>query len=370
MVLDHSDALEGLVGSIYEAAALPLLWPETLQRLADSVGATGAVFVNQSPSGLDWIASPCIEEIVADYMVAGWMLEGSRTAPLLAELYPGFRAEIDYRTEDELNSLGVYREFLTPRNLIAGAGTAMQGVGHAGLHIAVEGFGSHERAARALPFLNRLRPHLGRALSLSAKLAHEQTQLIVAALQASSVAAAVVSETGRLRVANERFSRCVGAHIVDPLGRLRFLDRRANALLDQVLTCQRKPSIGSCSFALLNSDGRQPVAIHAIPIPRWKRDLFEGEGLLLLACDGSNHSIPQADLLRMLFDLTPAEATLARLLIEGSSVEQAAMQLKVKQGTARVHLKAIFAKTGVTRQSQLTQLLSGYAVGTSDMPAM
>lgn len=57
------------------------------------------------------------------------------------------------------------------------------------------------------------------------------------------------------------------------------------------------------------------------------------------------------------FGLTPAEARLAVALADGLSVEEAAAQLTVAVHTARSQLKAIFAKTGVHRQSELVALL-------------
>jgi DNA-binding CsgD family transcriptional regulator len=73
-----------------------------------------------------------------------------------------------------------------------------------------------------------------------------------------------------------------------------------------------------------------------------------------------NRVLPNADLLRLLFDLTLAEARIARLLLEGRTLNQAAAAAQIAYATARVHLRSIFAKTGVHRQAELVQLLNGY----------
>jgi DNA-binding CsgD family transcriptional regulator len=64
------------------------------------------------------------------------------------------------------------------------------------------------------------------------------------------------------------------------------------------------------------------------------------------------------DLLHGLFDLSPAEARVARLLLEGKSVAGIAAESKVGENTVRAHLKSIFAKTGVNRQAELVRLLA------------
>jgi DNA-binding CsgD family transcriptional regulator len=56
------------------------------------------------------------------------------------------------------------------------------------------------------------------------------------------------------------------------------------------------------------------------------------------------------------YGLTPAEARLTNLLAGGASLKDASDQLGVRLSTVRSHLKSIFSKTGVTRQSELVRL--------------
>ena len=61
--------------------------------------------------------------------------------------------------------------------------------------------------------------------------------------------------------------------------------------------------------------------------------------------------------MRRLFGLTRMEAQLALLLTEGLTLDEAAEQMNVRRNTARTHLRSIFSKTGVTRQTMLVRLL-------------
>ncbi|MBE9543045.1 MAG: alpha/beta hydrolase, partial [Proteobacteria bacterium] len=61
--------------------------------------------------------------------------------------------------------------------------------------------------------------------------------------------------------------------------------------------------------------------------------------------------------LQTLFNLSPAEARLAALLASGMSLNQAAEQSYISKNTAKVQLKSIFSKTGVSRQAELTKLI-------------
>ncbi|MBI1773973.1 MAG: helix-turn-helix transcriptional regulator [Proteobacteria bacterium] len=63
------------------------------------------------------------------------------------------------------------------------------------------------------------------------------------------------------------------------------------------------------------------------------------------------------NILRQLFDLTPAEAEVARRLAEGFSLAEAARALNIRRNTARAHLRSIFSKSGITRQPELVRIL-------------
>lgn len=70
----------------------------------------------------------------------------------------------------------------------------------------------------------------------------------------------------------------------------------------------------------------------------------------------------EGDLVRQLFDLTPAEAAVARRLTSGLSLEDAATSLDISRNTARAHLRSIFSKSGITRQTELVRLVLNSAV--------
>jgi DNA-binding CsgD family transcriptional regulator len=57
------------------------------------------------------------------------------------------------------------------------------------------------------------------------------------------------------------------------------------------------------------------------------------------------------------FDLTMTQARLALYLAEGGTIAEYAEAMGVKVSTVRTHLKSIFAKTGVKRQTELAILI-------------
>jgi DNA-binding CsgD family transcriptional regulator len=62
-------------------------------------------------------------------------------------------------------------------------------------------------------------------------------------------------------------------------------------------------------------------------------------------------------MLRSLYNLTRAEAMLAKHLAAGETLDQSANSLGIARNTARAQLRSIFAKTGATQQSMLVSLI-------------
>lgn len=84
--------------------------------------------------------------------------------------------------------------------------------------------------------------------------------------------------------------------------------------------------------------------------------------------DAEGKSYPPVRLAQQLFQLTPAETALAIELANGLSLEEAAEALNIRRNTARAHLRSIFSKTGVRRQTELVRIFlnSVALLGTSE----
>lgn len=347
-----------LIERIYEAAVVPEQWPALLESISDRIGAFGATVLTRSAHGVSIIPSPRIERTVDEYIAEGWANDPDYAAPLIADQYPGFRAETHYRSIEEIERLPVHVEFLAPRGLVGGVGTVLQGAHDDVVQLALEGLPTHAAAEAATPWLDQLRAPLGRALSLTAAIKAQRTEATVAALDLAGVAAAVVSGDGRLRAANHRFTGRLGDRLIDrPIG-LRFADRFLQAQFAVALSAAGTGA-GVHSIALAATEDQPACAIHLLPLRRGARDVFGWDGVLLLLAEAANASVPGADLLRLLFDLTPAEARLTRHLVEGRTPAEAAALLRITDATARTHLRRIFAKTGVRRQAELVRLMLG-----------
>lgn len=109
------------------------------------------------------------------------------------------------------------------------------------------------------------------------------------------------------------------------------------------------------------------LVIEVIPSSGWA----EGEGnasAVVYIRDSVGKSQASSDVAKKLFGLTPAETALSLQLANGLSLEEAAEALNIRRNTARAHLRSIFSKTGVRRQTELVRIFlnSVAALGHTD----
>jgi len=98
------------------------------------------------------------------------------------------------------------------------------------------------------------------------------------------------------------------------------------------------------------------LVIHRIA-DRGGAEEARGAAVVILVRDPEHSAEPECTMLRRLFDLTAAEAEVARQLAAGLSLDEVSEALGIRRNTARAHLRAIFSKSGINRQSELIRLV-------------
>ena len=211
----------------------------------------------------------------------------------------------------------------------------------------------------ALAALNRFRPHIARAAMLAARWRLERLRTVTQALALLGLPAVVLDLNGKAVAANDLIQdlkALITWRAADEVG---FVDQAATAKLGRVLgEARHMGGRPKGTFPVIARDGARAIA-HILPITLSARDLFEGGFTLLVVTPVEGAELVEATIIQGLFDLTPAEAAVARAVGEGLATAQIAVRQGVSVETIRTHVAAVFAKTGIHRRSDLVALLGG-----------
>jgi DNA-binding CsgD family transcriptional regulator len=130
-----------------------------------------------------------------------------------------------------------------------------------------------------------------------------------------------------------------------------------------LLRAARRPFAYS-TLLLSALDGNRRAVVRLAPVVGSATSLFIDTHVIMLVTPVQLRREPPDALVPALiemFGLTPAEAKAAALIGCGWVPREAASRLEIGEGTLRNHLKASFAKMGVTRQVHLSQLVAAVA---------
>src|SRR4029079_16210961 len=93
-----------------------------------------------------------------------------------------------------------------------------------------------------------------------------------------------------------------------------------------------------------------------LPMNRDADELSPG-GTLVVIVDPEREPLALASMLKGLYGLTPAEATVAIEVLRGGGLQSVADKMSVSISTVRIHLQRVFDKTATHRQAELVRLL-------------
>jgi DNA-binding CsgD family transcriptional regulator len=351
-----------LVDRIYEAAVIPELWRDTCLALAQEVDAYSAAILSVgSDSSYRWISTPNVRELFQQFAESDARFGNLRPVRAL-ERAPGiFGRDSDVLTPEEIAADPVLQQLVYPNGFKWTAGCViLEPSGHSIVFDLMRRAGAEPFSDEDLARLNHLKPDLARAAFMTSRLAFREAASVTAALSMVGLPAVVLGDSGTAIAMNAEMEALAplvttGAgnslNINRPAAKLMFDDALAMLSAGAVPRVQSIPVPASEEFPA--------TILHVLPVRRMARDVFGLSLALMIATPVGEIGPPDMRVLCGLFDLTPAEARLAREVAVGASMETAAATLGLSIETVRTYLKRVMAKTGTRRQAELAVLLSG-----------
>lgn len=376
----HSHALmpqdariDELIKLIYEAAADSSRWNDFLSRFTQALRATSAVFLihdkmlSKASVSAGAGSDPAWHRPYEEHFVSinPWMQH--RFLPGVVEIGE------EILSERELVRTEFYNDFLQHQDWLHCCGVLTNE------DQSSTSFISALRSKRAgiftpdeISLFERLAPHLQTAVRIHNRIAGLESSLnaATAALDRFPAGVIIVDSDARMILMNRK-----GETILQRRDGLTLLSDGLHAAARNETTKLRNAIAAVSSHAVAavqrpgtlllisRPSGAKSFEVLVSPLPP---SSMLGKGrpaAALFITDPDGQSDLDGQRLRELFGLTPAEIRLVMALVRGQSVEEYAQNTGVSANTARTHVKRIYSKTGVSRQSELVRLLLKSSAG-------
>jgi DNA-binding CsgD family transcriptional regulator len=359
-----------LVADIYDAALDPTRWDQTLRHVCSAAGGStsGLVVYDPKQRRRPHIMSATFSNPLQNRRYDEYFGRIDPLAPILERNPCGVIVTARSVTQENERRSEFYNDWARP-NETADAVFVNVVANDNGLYTFVIGRGWRSKpfpTPELLRLVGLLVPHLERAL-------HTQMRFgDLSLVRASALdlidrwrhGCVLISATGAVLYVNRAANEIAASH--DGLSiRARGLraeipreDATLQLLIHRAQTDSGKAPRSGSRVAISRSSARQPYTVQVLPV-RMNR-VYAGNkaaaALILIIDHGCEAQLEAADL-RDAYNLTPAEARVALLVLKGHGLQFVADKLRVGLSTVRVHLQRVFEKTQTHRQVELAKLL-------------
>ena len=375
-----------LVSEVYDGAIDPKRMARALTSFRDLYGANYVTLILRVPDQPDM----GLMIIVGDIEGAGEV--SYMTYPQTHTPFNNLPLDYVFTVDDVLSpgqweQSAYFKMFCGPQDVyhVMGADISTPDGGKLRLRITrpkrAPAFSQHDRALCAM-FL----PHLRRGMQMHNLLDRSESlgELYSQAISRLSVATLVLDESGSVLrvnpVAQDLLAQADGLKLVG--GRLEATypsdNRELGRLVRNAFTRARQGEGGASgaeAMSVSRPSGQVNLGVVVELIP--SQELLDGKGkptVMVYVRDAVGKSLVSNVVTSQLYHLTPAETALALELANGLSLEEASELLNIRRNTARAHLRSIFSKTGVRRQTELVRIMLNSVValgraGNAALPA-
>lgn len=357
------DFLSHILGTIYDAALDQSGWATCLETVRSALAANYASLIVRPETGDD------IGLIVS----VGERHDIDPGNPFIAmSPFTGMKPDqlvtiTDVLSEEKWRASSYYRDWCAPQDVfhVLAADIATRDGGVYGFRVTRPETAPPFSAAD-IEFGRRLIPHIKRALNLHLSIdsdrkvskvySHAMTQLMIGVVvldQEGQVIDCNPAATGILELKDGL--RVVGKQLEASYAND---NRKLQGLVRDALLYQQGSKMALTeAMSVTRPSGRLSwgVIVQSISADQWTEGKHR-PNVAVFVRDSEGQVHPPVRLAQQLFQLTPAETALAIELTNGLSLEEAAEALNIRRNTARAHLRSIFSKTGVRRQTELVRM--------------
>jgi DNA-binding CsgD family transcriptional regulator/PAS domain-containing protein len=208
-------------------------------------------------------------------------------------------------------------------------------------------------------------PHIQRAFKLHSQISELKAHSdgLEAALNMMSAGVIFLDAHSEVRLMNSRAEELVKRKdgLLLSRGRLSASVQSESAALRTMVAGATRTGNGTGFSAggtiLISRTKGRPISVTVAPLREFNPTVSQQPAAVLFISDPDQRVEVPFDMLQRCYGLTPAEARLAMVLLEGQSLKQASETCSVTHNTAKSQLKSVFWKTDVKRQGELIRLL-------------
>lgn len=362
------------IDRIYSAAADPTQWQGTLDAIAGLYpGGHSSLIIHDlaAQSGNCAVYSGWAPQSIRSYneyygarnprfsQLTGWPVGVAAISESMLDRATLFKTEF-------------YHDFLRPLDLPDGLGVTLSRDHLRFVRLSVlYPEATAKDQDRNVQLIQRLTPHLQRAIEINRRLALANVRIEAAegSLNRIGHGIFIVNGAGLIVFANtaaEQIVRDDDGIGISRCGQLKATSSEDSARLARLILGAANPTDGTLDrmeaiLSVQRPSARRPYNLLIVPLRPSRFAVQFGEGFVaIFVSDPEGGRLPSLDLVAQSFGLTGAEMRLLGVLLAGNGLVEAAKVLKVSPHTAKTHLRSLFDKMNCSRQADVIRIVASH----------
>ena len=367
------DPFERVLLLIHEAALDDSLWPRVARLINEVTQAKGHMLcygrgserrsVEEVSFARMFFGGDRLRDLEKEYARVYWRLD--EAFPRLKQLPKAIiRRFPDLYTDRERKTSPAFNQIHRQLHMRRGLAVCLEGPGDSHIVWCLCGPGaSGDWGSTQIEMVSALLPHIHQFARVRQTLADAEARgdSLAELLHNGRCGVIQLDREGRIVEANDKASTLLRHRegLSDPDGFLKARHPTDNeelqGLLARVLTPLSAPSYPG-SMTVRRSSARTRLALHIHPVAESARHSPASRvAALVLVVDPERRVRVDPGMVEAALGLTPAESRLAVMVATGYNLRTIAALTRRTEGTVRWHLKQIFRKQGISRQSDLVR---------------
>jgi DNA-binding CsgD family transcriptional regulator/PAS domain-containing protein len=374
-MIQETQILSDLIGTIYDTALDRTLWSEVLQRSAAFVGGVASSLYAKDAAHRTGKSIAHWKES-ADTSVPSYFDECVRIDPFTTSQVMFDVGQV-YSIEDcmpyaEFVETHLYKRWVKPNGFVEQLAATLEKSATKFSTFAI--FPSEEQGFVDAKMRRRMRliiPHVRRAMLIGnvLDLGTAETMAFADTLNALAAGVFLVDENARIAFANASGQALLdeGKILRQKDGVLTAVDPRIRTTLPGVIASARvgDAAVGINGIAVpLSPIPEQPWLAHILPLTSGARQdagIAYSAVAAVFVHRASLETPSSIETMSKFYKLTPGERRVLAAVIEVGGVSAISEVVGIREATVKTHLQHLFAKTGAKRQLDLVKLVASHA---------
>lgn len=367
------DQFSTLLNFLYQGSSEKKPWQTFLSQMKKTFNLHHAVIVIRPPSendiGIFFTSGGNIPKTITKTYGNSYTEQYYQFDPLINLPFDRVVTLEEFISDEEYQTSEYCQNCLQPLGIRFVAGIDYQGENNNSFSIRLsrnETQGAFN--TKELKLLSLLVPHIKRAITYGIREHHSNSekQVYNDSMAGRSVGILTLDENGYIITSNKIATKYLQEKdgLSERHNHLQLSDNQANEefknRFSDIVSAQAiRQLIPARALAVPRKSNKLDYELVLKPMPVNRYINTKGSPHLMVFIHDPELNIDiSVHLIVSLYNLTVSEAMLTILLTEGKSLDEASAIQDIAKNTARAHLRSIFAKVGVTKQSMLVSLIS------------